>query len=108
MTNCHPRREPLCGSVRRFPVLGGNFSHGAGQAAYKGVQRVKNDVRLTHTTDDTPPMKMLRNVEAFKKHKSYCSFLSSKTFGQFCPKVFPVFRKNKKADAAACSCGMYS
>ncbi len=22
---CHPRREPLCDSVRRFPVLGGNF-----------------------------------------------------------------------------------
>lgn len=91
MTICHPRREPLCGSVRRFPVLGGNFSRGAGRAAYKGVQRVK----------------MLRNVEVFKGYKSYYSFLSSKTNGQICPKVFPVFRKNKKADAAACSCGMY-
>ena len=47
----HPRREALCGSVRRFPVPSDSFSRGAGRAAYKGVQRAE----------------MLRNVEAFKK-----------------------------------------
>lgn len=74
MTICHPRREPLCGSVRRFPVLGGNFSRGAGRAACKGVQRVKNGVGETHTTDDTPPMKMLGNVEIFKGQKTAAHF----------------------------------
>lgn len=49
----HTRREPLCGSVRRFPVPGGSFSRGAGWTAYKGVQRAE----------------MLRNVEVFKKYK---------------------------------------
>ena len=53
----HPRREPLCGSVRRFPVPSDSFSRGAGRAAYKGVQRVKNDVSETHTTGDVPPAK---------------------------------------------------
>jgi len=47
----HPRREPLCGSVRRFPVPVGSFSRGAERVAYKGVQCAE----------------MLRNVEVFKK-----------------------------------------
>lgn len=54
---CHQRREPLCGSVRRFPVPVGSFSRGAGRAAYKGVQRAENDVSETHTTGDVPPAK---------------------------------------------------
>ena len=49
----HPRREPLCGSVRCFPVPVGWLSRGAGRTAYKGVQRAE----------------MLRNVEVFKKYK---------------------------------------
>lgn len=43
----HPRREPLCGSVRRFPVPVGSSE----RVAYKGVQCAE----------------MLRNVEVFKK-----------------------------------------
>lgn len=55
VTICHPCREPLCGSVQRFSVLGGNFPMEQAGRLTKGVQRVKNDVSETHTTDDVPP-----------------------------------------------------
>lgn len=77
----HPRREALCGSVRRFPVLGGNFSRGAGRAAYKGVQRAE----------------MLRNVEAFKKHKKLLLIFEQQDFWTILSeKFFRFFGKIKK------------